>query len=482
MRSAVLILLTSLALVAGEPRVFVPDPRLKIDDVTVLMAVDAQRPAALIPFQPGSHGKFFVQDWRSADQTAAWSVEVPADDAYAVAVLLHNRGRQTLSVTVACEGRSVAARHPAGGWRWDRRPLDGTLSLATGRRSIVLSLAAVDGGPAFDAQVLSVELVRPAVAARQRVAALAQRADTRWFQKAGHGFMVHWTADSCPRQGAPKPYDQAVRDFDVEAFAAQMQDGGAGLVLFTTSHGRQHFPAPLKALDRILPGRTASRDLVADLAAALGRRGIRLMLYYHIGAVSDPAWLDACGFWQTDTSRLFGNWQAIIREAGERYGDRLAGWWFDDGTINYYYRSAPWESLARAARAGDPRRLIAFNPWELPPPTAFMDYHCGEGDQDPTGNGALAKDGDGHFRSGPYAGLQASVCLVTEGDWGHFVRDRAIGAPRWDARQLTDLLRRFAEHRHVPIFNLEIHQEGTVSPGTIAVFQEAKARLAGGAR
>jgi hypothetical protein len=88
----------------------------------------------------------------------------------------------------------------------------------------------------------------------------------------------------------------------------------------------QYFPAPIKALDAIIPGRTTTRDLPAELAAALNKRGLKLFLDYHLGASDDTEWLKASGFWETDTSKFFANWKAIISEVGERYGDKLAGW------------------------------------------------------------------------------------------------------------------------------------------------------------
>ena len=163
--------------------------------------------------------------------------------------------------------------------------------------------------------------------------------------------MCHWTSQTVPRHGPPKPYAEAVRDFDVKTFAEQVEQTGAQFVTITTSHAMLYFPAPLKSLDRILPGRTTQRDLIGELAEALGQRGIRLMLYYHLGSDADRAWQEASGFWKTDTTEFWNNWVAVIGEAGERYGDKLAGWWFDDGTANYYYRSThrgtPREGRAR---------------------------------------------------------------------------------------------------------------------------------------
>jgi len=361
------------------------------------------------------------------------------------------------------------------GWTW--RTLDGLLRLPAGQQRVLLRARSPDDTNSFNASVFSIELVRPAVRERLHLAALKLRSDTRWFQKCRYGLMCHWTSESFPRHGKCKPYDQAVREFDVEGFAGQVQQTGAGFVVFTTSHAQHFFPAPLESLDQVLPGRTARRDLVADLADALGRRGVKLFLYYHLGASSDPAWLKATGFWETDTSRLFNNWTAMISEAGQRYGDRLAGWWFDDGAISYYYRSAPWERLATAAKAGHPRRLVAFNPWELPSPTEFQDYFCGEGNADPGTGGLVAIGGNGRISSGPHQGLQACATLITEHDWVHARKDTEIGPPKWNAPQLAALLREFISRKNVPIFNLEIYQEGALSPKSVELFRQAATQL-----
>ncbi len=308
--------------------------------------------------------------------------------------------------------------------------------------------------------------------------ALAMRADPAWFQKARSGMMVHWTKQSMPLKGDQKPYEQAMADFDVEAFADTMKSTGAGFVVITTSHAMQYFPAPLKSLDAIIPGRTTQRDLPADLAAALAKRGMKMFPYFHLGAHDDPDWLKASGFWEIDTSRFFNNLQSIISEAGNRYGDKLAAWWFDDGSTNYYYRSAPWESLAKAAKAGNPRRLVSFNAWELNNPTQFHDYCTGEACYDPRGIDALlTPDSKGVYPSGTQAGLPASACLISDSNWVHGSRDTPPSGPRWHANQLTGLINGFIAHRNVPIFNLEITQDGQLSPESIAIFKWAVGRL-----
>ena len=304
------------------------------------------------------------------------------------------------------------------------------------------------------------------------------RSNPTWFQNARYGMMVHWTKQSVPLQGDPKPYEQAVADFDVEKFADDMKSTGAGFVVFTTSHAMHYFPGPLKSLDDILPGRTAKRDLPADLAKALGKRGMKLFLYYHLGAHDDPEFLKASGFWETDTTKFFGNWQKMISEAGQRYGKQLAGWWFDDGSTNYYYRSAPWESLAKAAKAGFPQRFISFNAWEMNNPTGFHDFCTGEACYDPRGIDALlTPEHKGFYPSGTHAGLPASACLISDSNWVHNSLNTPPSSPKWNAEQLTELIKGFIAHKNVPIFNLEITQDGQLSPQSLDIFRQAAAKL-----
>jgi hypothetical protein len=466
--------LVSVLLASSLHAAFVPDFKLKPDDCTVLMAVDAKVSSGLTPFQPGSHGKFFIQGWRSKDHHAEWNITSAEAADHEAHVLIHRKSGQELRLEVTAAGQTLTGSLPGDAKRWQRIALPGTLAIPAGASTVTLRLVPADGTADFDAEVHAVELIRPAVRAAQLQRAAAMRADTTWFQEARYGIMVHWTKQSMPRNGDPKPYDQAVSDFDVEAFADQMKQTGAGFVVFTTSHAFQYFPAPLRSLDRILPGRTSKRDLVADLADALARRGMKLMLYFHLGAHDDADWCKASGFWETDTAPFFNNWQSIISEVGGRYRERLAGWWFDDGSTNYYYRSAPWEKLSIAARAGFSQRLVGFNAWELNNPTMFHDYFTGEGFQDGRGyNELLVRGGNGRYPSGTHEGLQSSACLITEGNWIHYGRDQPLNPSKWTSEQLAPILKEFLAHRNVPIFNLEIYQEGEVSPASVEIIRVA---------
>ena len=78
-----------------------------------------------------------------------------------------------------------------------------------------------------------------------------------WLTDAGYGIALHWLTNSLPNGGSiPLPFPKAVERFDVPRLVRQCVDSGAGWLLFTISHGRQHLPFPSKIMDRVLPGRT----------------------------------------------------------------------------------------------------------------------------------------------------------------------------------------------------------------------------------
>jgi hypothetical protein len=168
--------------------------------------------------------------------------------------------------------------------------------------------------------------------------------------------MCHWTTRNQPRQGPAKPWPQDVDDFDVRAFADVVQQTGAGYVIFTSSWGPEYLPAPIQAIEDILPGRTSERDLISEIADALEGRGIKLMLYYHSGYpcyhAIDEEWWHAVGGDKADKAAFHDHLCRIVAEVGERYGRKVAGWFFD-GAQRYYDPHKDGELLVKTIRAQD---------------------------------------------------------------------------------------------------------------------------------
>jgi hypothetical protein len=475
--------------VPASSQPYVPSGRLDPARVNVLSAADAERSSGLSLAFPVSHLKPEVVGWTRSDQSLRWTIDVPAGDVYAVNVLLDQTSGPALDLRVAAGGASVSSPfRPDPRGSWSRSPLEQPLPLAKGRTEVTLHVAPRAPGEPFAVEVLAVELVRPAVRDVLHEEAMALRADARWMPRSGYGVMFHWTKRTMPRSGPAKPYSDAVAAFDVERFADEAASTGAGFVVLTTAHSDQYFPAPIRALERVLPGRTTRRDLVADLIDALEKRSIRLVLYYHLGPIEDPEWARATGLFETDSRRLFDNWQAIVGEVGERYREKLAGWWLDDGIGNYYYRSPDWAALDRAAKRGFPGRVVCFNSWKHTSATEFQDYHCGEElvpdganaflNRDGSFGGTLVAGGDGRITAGAFAGLQAVATFEMESEWVHLERDTEAAPPRRSPDELAKVIRQLQTYGATPIVNMLIYQDGRISPRSLASMRETRALLA----
>ena len=85
-------------------------------------------------------------------------------------------------------------------------------------------------------------------------------------------------------QGHNSTWDATVRQFDVEAYAADAAATGAKYAFITVMQDDQYMIAPNARFDSLTgykPGEAcATRDLVLDLWAALDKRGLKLGLYW----------------------------------------------------------------------------------------------------------------------------------------------------------------------------------------------------------
>jgi hypothetical protein len=464
---------------------FVPKGVIDPAQVNVLSATDAERTGEFHLASPVSHLKTEVTGWQDRRQALSWTIDVPEAAEYLATALMSVATQVPVMLTVATDGASSSALFKVDprGFQ-SRSTLDAPLRLTAGRHVVTLQLTPTPPDAPFQAEVLALELTRPSVRASLHDAALAMRADARWMAKESFGVGFHWTKRTMPRSGPAKPYDQAVADFDVARFVEQAASTGASFVYLTTSHSDQYLPAPIKALDAVLPGRTSRRDLIADLIAALDKRGMKLFLYYHLGPIEDPAWSEATHMWDSDPARFFANWQAIVGEMGARYGKGLAGWWFDDGVYNYHYRSPDWAALAKAAKAGNPDRPVCFNSWKAASATEFQDYFCGEEvapgglndflNHDGSLNGTVPSGGDGRIATGQFAGLQAAAMFVVETDWVHTQRDTEAAPPKWTPQSLARTMTLLRAHRVTPMINMLIYQDGSIPARSLALVREAQ--------
>jgi hypothetical protein len=203
----------------------------------------------------------------------------------------------------------------------------------------------------------------------------------------------------------------------------------------------------------------------------------------------DPEWAAATGLWETDARRFFENWRNIVGEIGERYGERVEGWWFDDGILNYYYRSPDWKSLYLAARKGYPGRVVCWNSTDEPPATDFQDYQCGEEfvrdgfdvamNRDGSFHGTLIRGGDGRIAAGAFQGMQAISTFKLDGGWFHIQENTEPLPPKRSAEELLILYQEMQAYGATPIINVLIFQDGTLAPRSLAVMRDFADRVGG---
>jgi hypothetical protein len=202
--------------------------------------------------------------------------------------------------------------------------------------------------------------------------AASHNPNTDWFHKAGYGVFVHylWDLQNEPQQihslGRQTSWDECVREFDVQRFADAMAEAGAGYVILTMHQRTRFLIAPNATFDRLTgyhPGEAcATRDLVEDLYQALHRKKIPLLLYWTgDGPREDAKAAAALGWTETVSADYVKKWAAVAQEYGERYGDKVAGWWVDGCYPFIGYDDGKLGFMARALKAGNPRRIIALN-------------------------------------------------------------------------------------------------------------------------
>ena len=239
----------------------------------------------------------------------------------------------------------------------------------------------------------------------------------------------------------------------------------AGWVIFTANHAEPDCPAPIRAWEKLFPGQTTERDLIGEMADALNKRHIRLMLYFasHV--------LGRMG--KVDSQQYIEAHKAVLTEVGERYGKRIAGYWFDGWyqTMETYPDVSPAQ-LYDAVKAGNPERLAAYNFWLFPVESARQEYWAGEafGLRPPLGR---------YIERGAGRGLQLHSAWILDATWTHSKLNTEMEPPRFKDEQLIDYVKACAAKKGTVTFNLGIFQDATIGPATLKQMQALRKAIRG---
>jgi hypothetical protein len=261
-----------------------------------------------------------------------------------------------------------------------------------------------------------------------------------WMRDARFGVMTHyladWIAQTTHEPMTVERWNSLVDGFDVERLADQVKSTGAGYYVISIGQNSGYFLASNAVYDKltgITPSKLSHRDLVAALAEAMTKRGIRMMVYLPSGAPAGDKSADAALEWRNGPYRnkeFQQKWEQIIREWSMRWGKKVSGWWFDGcywPNIMYRGEAPNFGTFAAAARAGNPDSAVAFNPGvihRLISITPFEDYTAGEIDDPEKISIRRAADGK-------QDGAQLHVLTHLGEQWGK-------GAPRCTAEQAAE--------------------------------------------
>ena len=360
-----------------------------------------------------------------------------------------------------------------GGWyfNFDRKRLEGRLHLTRGINPVTIQVSGTDTDGVVHLRCLE---VLPASANAQMTAgeesARAQRASTDWFVKAGYGAMFHWTDFTQPRDGMKKPYPEAVNAFDVDAFAKLIGEIGAAYVIFTLNHAHPHCPAPIQSWEAIHPGSTTRRDLIGDIADALEKRGIRLLLYINSPVLTMLGQIGTTGLYELTCSeeQFTEIHKNVLSEIGSRYRDKLAGYWFDSWYQSLAaYPDVPIEAIYRSCKVGNPGRITAFNFWIFPVLTPWQDYWAGE-------LNALQNPFESRYvQRGAGTGFQAHGMVTMLPSWVHSEAG-PIPPPQFSTEDLIAHVKANMEHQAVTTINIGIYQDGTIEQSSLDMMRQLR--------
>jgi len=207
--------------------------------------------------------------------------------------------------------------------------------------------------------------------------------NTDWFKETEYGLMFHYLENIVNHQehegsqGNSTSWNACLDEFNTEVFAEQVEQTGAGYVMFSVMQNSRYMIAPNSVFERYTgyaPGdyTSTSRDLINDLYASLNPRGIKLMLYFTAcGPLNDMQAKTGLGdIGDVSNNATFrARWEEVAQEFSQTYGTKISGWWIDgahyggyrNGVSNYTPNETNLGSFRTALLSGNSNAIIAFN-------------------------------------------------------------------------------------------------------------------------
>ena len=185
--------------------------------------------------------------------------------------------------------------------------------------------------------------------------------NANWLRDAQVGVFMHLLPGDASQL-------ERVSQFDVDMLATQLTSVGAGYLVLTLGQNSGFMNSPNPTYEKMtgyLPGeRCSTRDLPLDLYQALQPKGIRLMLYLPCQVPNrDVRAQREFGLPQGPKDQPIDvafakKWAEVIHDWSARYGDKVAGWWFDGGYEWIGFNNEIAAIYADAVKRGNPNAVV----------------------------------------------------------------------------------------------------------------------------
>lgn len=248
----------------------------------------------------------------------------------------------------------------------------------------------------------------------------AYEARVDWFHQSKYGMMFHFL----PRlargpigrigeswQGwTDEKWDAWVDAVDVEKVADQAKELGVGFVSIAIGQHHKYICSANPLIEKfynLKPGQYSSqRDLPMDLAKALEKRGIKMMLYISTDISFSHTSRIQHIKGEENKIKACQNWVKVCEWYSQHYGDLCQGWWVD-GLTDFVPHYA--QDITNALRSGNKNTVISSGSYEL---SDFVHGHC-------TGNWKRQQLSKPYYgRWDPVYRIQSHVFLTVGSSWG----------------------------------------------------------------
>jgi hypothetical protein len=277
--------------------------------------------------------------------------------------------------------------------------------------------------------------------------------DTQWLHEAKWGVFAHYLAhdasSAVPDEMNRAVWNKRVNAFQVEKLGEQLSALDIPYFFITIGQKGGYFCSPNQTHAKYFgaeESNASDRDLVADLAAELIPRGIKLCVY-----------LPAYG--KKTSPEVQQQWQEIIREWSNRWGDSISAWWVDGGL---FQQPGMYPAYTAAFKSGNPDALVSYNtgpigwnPEPKKPATLHEDYLAGEVNWRLPVSGVRPWDQKQYYMGPDNSGDQLHFLTFLGTFWG-------MGEPRFPDELVIGWTKHINNHGGTISWDVPLDYSGTI--------------------